>query len=58
MSHSSMPSSTALDAQATAGLLPWNELAEEIAALGREMFDEIANGEESRPGSGGDRRGR
>src|SRR5256885_7875346 len=33
MSHSSMPSSTALDAQATAGLLPWNELAEEIAAV-------------------------
>ncbi|MCG3783508.1 delta(1)-pyrroline-2-carboxylate reductase family protein [Delftia acidovorans] len=33
MSHSSMPSSTALDAQATAALLPWNELAEEIAAL-------------------------
>jgi ornithine cyclodeaminase len=33
MSHSRMPSPTALDAQATAGLLPWQALADEIAAL-------------------------
>lgn len=33
MSHSSTHSSAALDAQATAALLPWKELAEEIAAV-------------------------